>query len=252
MITKEQIEELAKKFSIDWYSVLREYMQIVFLSVLYGEKESQNVFFKGGTAIRLLLNSVRFSEDLDFTTRLLDEKKIANLIAKSVEKTCLMIPDVTFKRLKSIQGSYSGTLNYTSDEYKHPLNLHLDLSFREKPVASSESVLETLFPVSPYPIVMHLSWTEILAEKIRALMTRSKGRDLFDIWYLMSKGFEADIKLVNKKLELYGKKITKDEILEKIKSYDSERLRNDLNKYLPATQRKLTTHLKRMLIEKFV
>ena len=249
MITKEQIEELAKKFSIDWYSVIREYMQIVFLSVLYSEKESQNIFFKGGTAIRLLLNSIRFSEDLDFTIKLA-EKEIINLIEKSVEKTRLIIPDVTFKRLKSIQGSYSGTLSYTSDEYKHPLNLHLDLSFREKPVTSSETVLETLFPVSPYPIVMHLSWTEILAEKIRALMTRSKGRDLFDIWYLLSKGFEADIKLVNKKLELYGKKTTKDEILEKIKSYDSEKLQNDLNKYLPATQRKLTTHLKQMLVEK--
>ena len=68
----------------------------------------------------------------------------------------------------------------------------------------------------------------------------------------MSKGFEADIKLVNKKLELYGKKTTRDEILEKIKFYDNERLQNDLNKYLPTTQRKLTIHLKQMLIEKFV
>ena len=61
MITKEQIQELAKKFSIDWYSIMREYLQIVFLASLYESKSSQDVYFKGGTAIRLLLNSFRFS-----------------------------------------------------------------------------------------------------------------------------------------------------------------------------------------------
>lgn len=250
MITKEQIQELSKKLSIDWYSILREYMQVVFLATLYEDKLSQEVFFKGGTAIRLLLNSFRFSEDLDFTTKL-SSNEIENLIHKTVEKVNLVIPNVSFKKLKSIHKSFTGTINYISEEYKYPLNIHLEFSYRENPLTQMESVLETSFPVSPYPLVIHLSWREIFAEKIRALMTRAKGRDLFDIWYLTSKGIEIDLKLINKKMELYNKKVSKEDIINKIKSFKEEILINDLNKYLPSTHRKMTPKLKEMVLEKF-
>ena len=250
MITKEQIQELAKKFSIDWYSILREYMQIVFLSALYEDKLSQEVFFKGGTTIRLLLNSFRFSEDLDFTIKL-DPGDIEKLVSKTIEKVNLVVPDVTFKRLKTIHKSFAGTINFNSSEYKYPLNIHLEFSYREKPLTQQESVLETIFPVSPYPLILHLAWKEILAEKVRALMTRAKGRDLFDIWFLTSKGIEIDLKLINKKMELYNKQIKKEDIIDKIKSFKEEILINDLNKYLPSTHRKMTPKLKDMVLAKF-
>ena len=250
MITKEQVQELTKKFSIDWYSVIREYFQIIFLSCLYEDKVSHEVFFKGGTAIRLLLNSFRFSEDLDFTTNL-DSEDLEKLVSKTVKKINLIAQNVTFKRLKSIDQTFTGTLSFQSDEYKYPLNIHVDFSYREKPLTQKESVLETIFPVSPYPLVVHMSWEEIFAEKIRALMTRAKGRDLFDIWYLLSKDIEIDIKLVNKKMELYNKQIKKEDIVNKIKSFKEEILINDLNKYLPSTHRKMTSKLKDMVLEKF-
>ena len=250
MITKEQVQELTKKLLIDWYSVLREYIQVVFLSALYEDKLSQHVFFKGGTAVRLLLNSFRFSEDLDFTANL-SQEEIEIIIKKTIERVNLVIPDITFKRQKSIDKTFAGTVNLTSNEYKYPLNIHIDISYREKPITQTETVLETLFPVSPYPLVVHLSWEEILAEKIRALMTRAKGRDLFDLWYLFSKDKKLDMKLVNKKMELYKKKIDENDIVNKIKSFKEENLINDLNKYLPTNQRKIIPKIKEMLIQKF-
>ncbi|OGI06887.1 MAG: hypothetical protein A3I68_05860 [Candidatus Melainabacteria bacterium RIFCSPLOWO2_02_FULL_35_15] len=251
MITKEQIQELAKKFSIDWYSIMREYLQIVFLASLYESKSSQDVYFKGGTAIRLLLNSFRFSEDLDFTVRLHSED-IEKLVIKTVEKMKLTVPNIAFKKLKTIHKSYSGSLQFKDEEYKSPVNIHLEFSYREKPLTQKESVLETLFPVNPYPLIIHLSWNEILAEKIRALMTRTKGRDLFDTWYLMSKGTEIDLSLINKKMALYGRKITKEDIVNKVKNFNYEILEGDLNKYLPATHRKLTEQLKEILEKKLI
>ena len=246
MITKEQIQELAKKFSIDWYSIMREYLQIVFLASLYEDKLSQDVYFKGGTAIRLLLNSFRFSEDLDFTARL-NSEDIENLVIKTVDRMKLTVPNVVFKKLKTIHKSYSGSLQFKDEEYKSPVNIHVEFSYREKPLTQKESVLETLFPVSPYPIIIHLDWSEILAEKIRALMIRAKGRDLFDIWYLMSKGIAIDLKLINKKMALYDRKITREDIVDKVKNFNSEILEGDLDKYLPATHRKLTKQLKEVL-----
>ncbi len=111
-------------------------------------------------------------------------------------------------------------------------------------------MLATLFPISTYPIIIHFDWSEILAEKIRALMTRAKGRDLFDTWYLMSKGIEIDLNLINKKMALYDRKITKEDIVNKVKNFNYEVLESDLNKYLPITHRKLTKQLKEILEEK--
>lgn len=49
-----------------------------------------------------------------------------------------------------------------------------------------------------------MSEEEILAEKIRAVRTRSKPRDLYDIYHLLEKDVVIDQELVEKKLEYYG------------------------------------------------
>lgn len=249
MITNEQIQELSKKFSIDQFSILREYLQILFLANLYNEKTSQDVFFKGGTAIRLLLNSFRFSEDLDFTIKL-KPLDIEELVQKTIRNISLTLPNVGFKKQETKYEAFAGTLTYKHENYKNNLNIHLEFSYREKPITKKESLLETLFPVSPFPIIIHLDWNEILAEKIRALMTRAKGRDLFDIYYLLSKGVKIDMKLINKKLEYYKKTTTIDDITAKIKTFEEKQLINDLNKYLPSTHRKMTPQLKELLSKK--
>jgi len=50
-MTTEQIGELARHFKIDEASIVREYVQLLFLRSFYALKESRHVFFKGGTAI---------------------------------------------------------------------------------------------------------------------------------------------------------------------------------------------------------
>ena len=58
---------LANKQEIDAYTILREYIQIRFLDIFFRVVKPKTIFFKGGTALRLLYGSERFSEDLDFT-----------------------------------------------------------------------------------------------------------------------------------------------------------------------------------------
>lgn len=249
MITNEQVQELSRKFSINQFSVIREYIQILFLANLYNEKLSQDVFFKGGTAIRLLFNSFRFSEDLDFTTTL-KPQTIEDLISRTIKNTSLALPNVTFKKQETKYEAYAGILTNKGEDYKNNLNIHLEFSYREKPITRKESLLETVFPVTPFPIITHLDWNEILAEKVRALMIRAKGRDIFDIYYLLSKDIKIDIKLVNKKLEYYKKTATKNDIIAKIKVFEEKQLINDLNKYLPSTHRKIISQLKELLLKR--
>ncbi|NCP87391.1 MAG: hypothetical protein CO094_10085 [Anaerolineae bacterium CG_4_9_14_3_um_filter_57_17] len=67
MITHEQVSALAKKHKINETVIFREYLQLVFLQKLYQKTPSQKIFFKGGTAIHLVYQAPRFSEDLDFS-----------------------------------------------------------------------------------------------------------------------------------------------------------------------------------------
>ena len=57
---------------------------------------------------------------------------------------------------------------------------------------------------------------EILSEKIRAIITRNKARDLFDAFALMKKGVKIDNKLVAKKLVYNNLKFSKKQFSEAI------------------------------------
>ncbi len=248
MISKDQIKEFSKRFAIDEYTIIREYIQIVFLSILYRAKESSKVYFKGGTAIRLLLKSSRFSEDLDFTSKLI-AKELDSLVSDTTKEMSMIIPHIVLKRTDENKFAYTGILGYKPEGAKHPLNIHLDFSLREKPETSQESVLETDFPVAPLPIIRHMDLPEILAEKIRAFICRSKGRDVYDLWFMLSKGIELDWKMINRKLKLYHINASLEDTLERINEFDEKQLKNDLGKFLPTHERGLALKLKNMTIK---
>ena len=251
MISQNQITELSKRLAIDEFTITKEYLQVVFLGILYSTKESQKIYFKGGTAIRLLMQSERFSEDLDFTAEL-TTKELDKITNNTVKKMNLTIPGVLIKKTQENKLSYTAILNYQPEDAKYPMTIHLDFSLREKPETIKETVLETDFPVAPQPIIVHLDWTEVLAEKIRAFLYRDKGRDIYDLWFLLSKGVVLDWAMVNRKMKFYNMEASSDIILEKIKKFDDKKLLQDLNKFLPVYDRGLISQLKNMATEQLI
>ena len=61
-----------------------EIVQLILLESLYTLRESREVIFQGGTAIRWFYGGMRFSEDLDFVTSLSRERVVA-LMKSAVE-----------------------------------------------------------------------------------------------------------------------------------------------------------------------
>jgi hypothetical protein len=58
--------------------------------------------------------------------------------------------------------------------------------------------------IPPYSLyIMHP--VEIIAEKVRAIMSRAKARDVYDLWFLLKKGIKPDMELIGKKLAYYNK-----------------------------------------------
>lgn len=249
MITHQQQEELAKNYQIDTYTVFREYLQLVFLSYLYQRKEAEKIYFKGGTAIHLLCGSPRFSEDLDFLTPFVasEIKKVTAETEKQIQKE---LPEFKISPLWAGRKTLRLRIKHLTPDFKYPFVIRLDFSLGEKPIRAIVSPLLTKFPIAFFPLVSHLSAEEILAEKICALLTRSRGRDLFDLWFLLEKGIKIEPSLVEKKLEEEAKKFSKEQLIKKIKAYPIGNLKKDLDKFLPVSQRKLTPILKEILLKK--
>ena len=89
-----------------------------------------------------------------------------------------------------------------------------------------------------------------MAEKIRALLKRAKGRDLFDLWYLLTKEVKLNWDMVKKKMEFYNDAATLTDLVSAVKAFNQKKLFDDLAKFLPRAQRKTIPGLKENILEK--
>lgn len=234
MISQNELKKLTKKYKIHESIVAREFVQISFLKELYAESFSKEIFFKGGTAIRLLFGGQRFSEDLDFTV-MLDEKEFLHKIMLFFNKLEKRYP-FSFKERKTLTGK---TFLLTADIpfFKNNIFVKLDFSLRENVLQPTKNILETDYPVIMQSFIHSLSLDEILAEKIRAVLKRKKHRDLYDLWILQELGAEIDIELINKKLDYYNEKFEVGELKERLKLFSKDGFIKDLRPFVPINER---------------
>jgi len=108
--------------------------------------------------------------------------------------------------------SFIGPLEYNN-------KIKLDFSGREKPIREVKSPSITVYDMEIK--IPTLDLTEILAEKIRALIVRGKSRDLYDVWFLLSKNITLDLDLVNEKLKLYDKEFNYNEFCNSISKIEN-------------------------------
>lgn len=234
MISQNELKKLTKKHKIHETIIAREFVQISFLKELYAESFSKKIFFKGGTAIRLLFGGQRFSEDLDFTV-MLDEKEFLHKIMLFFKKLEKLYP-FNFKERKTLTGK---TFLLAADIpfLKNNIFVKLDFSLRENVLQPTKNILETDYPVIMQSFIHSLSLDEILAEKIRAVLKRKKHRDLYDLWILQELGAEMDIELINEKLDYYHEKFKVEELKERLKLFSKDGFIKDLRPFVPINER---------------
>ncbi len=234
MLTQDQLVQFTKKKKVSETVIIREYLQLVFLSKLYTIKNSRKVFFKGGTAIHLILNAPRFSEDLDFTVGL-SEKNFSQLL-KTAWRSYQEEEIGELREKKSMAGKkFLLTANPTIVPYKVFMNL--DFSFREKVIKPQKTLIATDYPLVFTSYVHHLSKEELLAEKIRALLTRKKGRDVYDLWYLTAQNVHLDNKLIQDKLRYFGLKTSREKIVKRLNEWSAKDFIVDVRPFVPANQK---------------
>ncbi|RLD03290.1 MAG: hypothetical protein DRI32_07575 [Chloroflexi bacterium] len=234
MISQNELKKLTKKYKIHETIVAREFVQISFLKELYAESFSKKIFFKGGTAIRLLFGGQRFSEDLDFTV-MLDEKEFLRKITVFFSKLEKLYP-FKFKERKTLTGK-TFLLSADIPFFKNNVFVKLDFSMREKVLQPTKSILRTDYPVIVQSFIHSLSLDEIFAEKIRAVLKRKKHRDLYDLWILQELGAKMDIELINEKLAYHNEEFEAEELKKRLKIFSKNGFIKDLRPFVPINER---------------
>ena len=78
----------------------------------------------------------------------------------------------------------------------------IKIDFSKRQIKDKEAkVVQKLFSDVHLFTIIVMEEKEIIAEKIRALLTRKKPRDLYDVWILLNKGGIVDKKLLLDKLK---------------------------------------------------
>ncbi|MFH1695480.1 MAG: nucleotidyl transferase AbiEii/AbiGii toxin family protein [Candidatus Micrarchaeota archaeon] len=223
MIEKEELLKYAQNKKYNLGQAEKDYFQEIILFILYQEY-GQELVFKGGTALTKCYGFDRFSEDLDFSAK--KEYAFEKTISNGLKRFFIEFEVEGKKHKESIDLSYRIKGPLFNGNRNSLCRIEVDISLRDVPVLKA-SIKKIGLQIEEIPLfqVVVMSEQEILAEKIRAILTRNKARDLYDVYYLLKKGTKVNKDLINKKIEDKHKfSITKlkKSILEKKIIYDTE------------------------------
>ncbi|MFA6637033.1 MAG: nucleotidyl transferase AbiEii/AbiGii toxin family protein [Candidatus Omnitrophota bacterium] len=206
-----------QKLRIFKENILKEYLQYQILDIVFSTEYSNKLVFLGGTSIRIIHNSSRFSEDLDFDNRGLgksDFEKISGIIRKEMELEGYDVEiENVFKGAFHCYIKFPGLLfqNELSGHKKEKILIQLDAEPQNYTYQPKKYILNK-FGIFRYINIVPLNL--LLSQKICACLTRKrpKGRDFFDVVYLMGKS-DPDYRFLEERFKIK----TKHELIIKLK-----------------------------------
>ena len=227
-------------------SILKEYLQYKILNSIFNSQYAAKLAFLGGTALRIVYGSSRFSEDLDFDNFALTEAEFTDLsliiqkdltleglevevntVTKNAYRIKIRIPRLLFD---------SGL----SEMSEHRILIQVDTVpqnfdyIPDKPLLNKFDVFTQINAV-PKDL--------LLAQKIFASVNRKRimGRDFFDIVFLYGIGASPDFAYLKKNIGVGDEVALKKFLLKKTASLNFEELARDVEPLLfdPRDRRKV-------------
>lgn len=192
MLSLDQIEkqypESLRQFK---RGILREYLQYEILGIIFGSKFADKLSFLGGTALRLIFDSQRFSEDLDFDNFGISEPEFEELAQKI--KSGLELRGMEAQIDISIKGAYRCNVRFPGLLFSQGLSSYQDekILIQIDTAPHNYSYLPFKKVINKFDVFSEVFVTPpdiLLSQKIFAALNRkrAKGRDFYDIVFLLS------------------------------------------------------------------
>jgi len=226
-----------------------ETIHMAVLDALYSHRESGAVVFHGGTCIRLVYGGHRYSEDLDFVSRM-DGGALDQLVTRAGAKLSAMLPVMLGPGTVSVaarperlgQRVRKWWVRYQHIGSREAVRVKIEIgAFPARGPMPAAVPARTLLP-AVVPLVITVPAEELLADKVNALAQRPfiRGRDFFDIWFLRGAGgARLSQELVLGKFSDYGTNAPFDALAARKRQVSSGLLGKEMAVLLPATQRGL-------------
>ena len=217
--------------------IVREYLQYKILEILFESEFARNFSFLGGTNLRIVQGNERFSEDLDFDnfdvlSGTFDT--VANLIAEKLKQFGY---EVELKVVKA--GAFHCYIRFPKLLYDLGLSpiaeekilIQLDTETQDYAYLPERIILNKFDVFVP---IFACSLPLLLAQKCYAVLNRkrNKGRDFFDILFILSKTTQIDFAYLQQKTGITNQSQLKAKIAEKCASLDMQAMADDVAPFL--------------------
>lgn len=217
-------------------NMLREYLQYKILEIIFNSPVGQRLAFLGGTALRIVYNNNRFSEDLDFDNFGLREEEFSALAQEVKRELELQGYEVEIKNV--FKGAYRSYIrlprvlfeNGVSPLSEEKILIQIDTAphhfeyTRELKMLNKFDVFTEIF-TAPLDI--------LLSQKIYAALnrTRTKGRDFFDVVFLLPQT-KPNYAYLGQKLGIANGRELKEALLVRTAEFDFDELARDVEPFL--------------------
>lgn len=224
---------------------LREALQLLCLKILQDKGYFSNIAFVGGTALRILYDMRRFSEDMDFSV--IDKKgydftNLAFTVKRELELNNLKV-NIKPKIAKTVQScmlKFPGMMKNVGLLANENQNLSIKIEADSNPPAgwhAESTIVNKLYMLN----ITHFGITSLYATKLHACFFRKfvKGRDFYDLLWYLGKKIKPNYELLNNAIaQTQGKSPALDNgnikefLLEKVAKIDFNGIVKDVERFL--------------------
>jgi predicted nucleotidyltransferase component of viral defense system len=217
--------------------ILKEYLQLMIMDYLSSTPYIQKIVFIGGTNLRLVKGIDRFSEDLDFDCKELSKEEfieMTNGIIRFLERSGLHVE--TRDKDNSKLMAFRRNIHFPELLFDLGLSGHKEERFlikvenqdqgiRYEPVIADIKGCGFFFP---FPVPTD---GVLCSMKIAAMLSRAKGRDFYDLMFLLSQA-KPDYNFLSKRCRIGSLQEFKDVTNKFLETVDLKKKQKDLEHLL--------------------
>lgn len=181
IMEREIAAQEAKKNGTDIVNIVREYWEIVLLKNLLESPYGKDLVFKGGTALRLVYGSPRYSEDLDFS---LIKDSLKGKFCPLFKKIISPFPELSLTDCAEKYFTYLAEIKVIIGYLTLPFRVKIEISKRVQKNYKWELKLISASVVNLQVLAQVAILNQLHKDKRACLREREKPKDIFDLWYL--------------------------------------------------------------------
>ena len=241
MIQIEQVRNFFPSYIYDNSNhrkyMIKEYIQLLILDYLSSSRYIKKIAFIGGTNLRLVQGIDRFSEDLDFDCKDLSEKEFFEMTGDIISFLRRSGYKIEIRNQKNSNlKAFRQNIYFPQLLFDIGLSGHREERFLIKVESQDQKInyKKTMtnikgcgfffpFPVPPVEILCSM--------KISAMLSRQKGRDFYDVIFLLSQT-NPDYDFLSKKMKIKNIKQLKSSVNKMLETVDLNQKTKDFEHLL--------------------